>query len=77
MAKKADGPIKFGVFQKKVGSYTLGDNRFEPLTAVPVSADDAALACEDNSPVKFYDTTEAAAKAIEVLKAKFDAQPKG
>jgi hypothetical protein len=74
--KEEEGPRKFGVFQKKAGSYTLADNRFTPLMAVPVSVEDAELACEEESPVKFYDTKEAADEAIGKLKAKFDSQPK-
>ncbi|HVW07309.1 MAG TPA: hypothetical protein VHC90_01935 [Bryobacteraceae bacterium] len=79
MGKRAvqdDGPRKFGVYQKRAGSYTLGPARFEPLKVTPVSPEVAELACEDESPVKFFDAEEDAAKNVEALKAKFDKQPK-
>ena len=47
MAAKKGEPVKFGVYQKKTGSYTLGETRYAPLTAVPVSEDDAKLACDE------------------------------
>jgi hypothetical protein len=76
MPKEKDGPRKFGVFQKRAGSYTVGDARFEPLTAVPVSPETAQLLCEETSPVKVFDDEAAAKKNIEALQAKFDKQPK-
>ncbi len=75
-SKKDDGPRKFGVFQKKAGSFTIRDARFEPLTVVPVKPEVAELACEETSPVKFFDDADAAAKNVEALKAKFAKEPK-
>jgi len=73
---KDDGPRKFGVFQKRFGSYTIVDARFEPVTVVPVSLETAELLCEETSPVKIFDNEADAKKNVEALKAKFDKQPK-
>ena len=66
--------IIFGVYQAETGSYTLAGDRFTPLTAVPVTESVKDLACEDESPVRFYDTQAAADEAIAKLRAKFAAR---
>jgi hypothetical protein len=69
-------PTIFGLYQLKTGSYTLGDTRFAPLTVAAVPESTKELACEDNSPVKFFDTEDAAKEALAKLKTKFEAKPK-
>ncbi len=66
--------IVYGVYQFETGSYTLGEHRFPPLKAIPVAAGVKGLACDETSPVKFYDTEEAAKEAIGKLRAKFQAR---
>jgi hypothetical protein len=71
---KVETPKVFGVYQLATGSYTLGETKFEPLTPLAVSPEVKELACEETSPVKFFDTREAADKNLVTLKAKFDLQ---
>lgn len=66
----------FGVYQGETGSYTVGDARFVPLTAVPVFSSIADTCDEDESPVKFYETEEKAKEAIEKLQNSFARKPK-
>jgi hypothetical protein len=72
VAKKRKGP--FGVYQLPSGSYTLGEFRFTPFRAIPCDEATKALACEDSSPVKFFDDEAAATDAAGKLKAKADAK---
>jgi len=74
--KKDEKPAKFGVYQKKTGSYTAGEVRFTPLTVVPVFEDDFALICDETAPVKFFDDAGSADKNVGALKAQFDKEPK-
>ncbi len=64
--------VVFGVYQKQTGSYTLGENRFPPLEAVEAPESVKTLACEENTPVKFFDDLEAANKDVARLQAKFN-----
>lgn len=66
----------FGVYQKPVGSYTVDGNRFTPLAAVACDETVKDAACSETSPVKFFESEDAAGKEIERLKAVFAAQPK-
>jgi hypothetical protein len=72
MAEKTKAePIVFGVLQKKEGTYSLGEAKFYPLTATPVPVSTKELACEESSPVKFFETREAAEKEIAKLALQF------
>lgn len=66
----------FGVYQLEMGSYTLGEFRFPPCKAVACDAATKESACEETSPVKFFDTEEAANAEAARLKAKFELKRK-
>lgn len=70
--KKTAKVRKFGVYQQRHGSYTLGDATFTPLKAVATSAETAELACDETSPVRFFDTAEDANKEVARLQLKLN-----
>lgn len=67
---------KFGVFQKEVGSYVLGDHRFPAGSVTTCPAETAALADPDESPVKFFDAIDDANAELGKLKKVFASRPK-
>jgi len=75
-AKKDTGPKIFGVYQNETGSYTLGETRFTPCKAVACDPSVKETACEETSPVKFFDGEEDANKEAVRLKAKFELKRK-
>jgi hypothetical protein len=65
----------FGVFQRKTGSFTHGEHRFEPLKVREVSADVAEKLNADatpDSPVRFFPTPEKAGEEVGRLARLFD-----
>ncbi len=73
--KKLIADILWGVLQFVSGSHTLGEHTFTPLTPVPVPVEAKTLACTETTPVKFFETEEAALAHVKKLKERFDRKP--
>jgi hypothetical protein len=72
----ADTEQVFGVYTLEHGSYTIGDTKFAPHAVVPTSKETAGKACEETSPVRFFDTAEQASEYDAKLKAAQDRKNK-
>jgi hypothetical protein len=73
MAEKKQ--VQYGVFQRPTGSFTHGDLRFRPLTAVETPAEVVDKLDSDDVPVKFVATPEKANEEIARLRSKFNPKP--
>jgi|DewCreStandDraft_4_1066084.scaffolds.fasta_scaffold06909_1 hypothetical protein len=69
MAEKKQNTKLWAVFQRTTGSLTLGAVRLAPFAAVAVEPATAALACPETTPVRFFDSEQAAQADVERLRA--------
>lgn len=75
MPKQAQSPArKFGVFLLESGSLTAGEHRFDAESVTPVPPEAAEALDPDTSPVKFFDTAEAAQSFHNQVRAEFIAK---
>ena len=67
--------VCYAVLTLAVGSFTLGEHTIYAQQVIPVPTAVKALACKDTSPVEFFSDEEAAKKAVEKVKARYERKP--